>query len=168
MAWNQGELITASKLNSENNRPYKSVWFPAGADWIQDYLGNGGIWYSHVPAGSTVFKMRMDCGWFGGGKLIVERLDASGNVINTLYNTEHSWNTHIDINVKSVGPGRYRARSGTAFQIDGTTLYCYAYQTGCTSGRYLTLYDDFSKSGNRLTGTLITASLLNQGRGGVI
>lgn len=159
----QGEHITASKLNTINVKAYRAVSFPGGADWIQDYLGNEGKWYSHVPSGSVVFKMRMDCGWFGGGRLIVERLDASGNVINTLYDIEHSWNTHKDIVVNSVGQGWYRARSGTAFQIDATTLYCYAYQIDCTQGHLLTLWDNPLNSGNRRTGTLITVSELNSG-----
>ncbi len=168
MAFTQGQLITADELNNVNDRASRSISFPTAADWIQDYIGNGGKFYSHRKSGTAIFRMRLDCGWFGGGNILVEKLDASGNVIATLLRSNYGWSTHTTVTVNSTGPGWYRARSDTAFQFDATTIYLWEFQNDCTPGKQLTYYDNPATSGNRITGTPLTVSVLNSGRAGTI
>jgi hypothetical protein len=167
MAFTQGQLITASGLNSVNGGVSLSGGFPGGADWIQDYIGNSGIVYSHRPAGSLLFHIRLDCGWFGGGYLRVVKW-VSGGWNETLASPNYSWNTHTDVNVNSTGPGQYRIYFDTAAQFDGTSWQIYCGQTDCTRGKYLTYYDGFQSSINTLRGTSLSVSACNSQRMGTL
>lgn len=163
MAFEKGTLITAAELNNVNSGAYKTVT-TVSSGWSPNY-----VWWSHRQNGAVLVTFTINCGVFGGATMRVERLDASGNVTNTLLSNTYGWNTHTTVSVNSIGPGRYRIRSTEATQIDrGDTWYLYAGQTDCTKGHKLTIYDDPNNSGNRLAGTLITAELLNKGRGGTI
>lgn len=163
MAFSKGTLITATELNSVNSGAYKTVTTQSSG-WSPNY-----VWWSHRPNGALLVTFTINCGLFGGATMRVERLDAAGNVTNTLLSNTYGWNTHTTVNVNSIGPGRYRIRSTEGTQIaSGDTWYLYAGQTDCTRGHKLTLYDDPDNSGNRLAGTTITAALLNAGRGGTI
>lgn len=160
MAFSQGDPITASGLNSINAKA-----------WASQYIGSGGDWtsrkfFSHVPAGKPLFKVRLDCGWFGGGGARITKLDASGNVIATLLDTTWGWNTHTNVVVNSTGPGWYNVVRKDNWSFDATTVYFYAYQTDCAVGNYLTLWDTPTVSGNRRTGTPLTVDELNSGLGG--
>lgn len=163
MAFSKGTLITASELNSVNSSHFDTMTTVSGG-WTPSRT-----WYSHRPAGALLVTFTINCGVFGGATMRVERLDASGNVIDTLLATTYGWNTHTTVNVNSKGAGWYRIRSTEATQIDGgNNWYLYAGQTDCTKGHKLTMYENFYNGGNRLTGQLITAELLNAGRGGTI
>ncbi len=161
MAFTQGQIITASELNSINSGACLTTTCPSyGATQTK-------TWYSHRPSGALLCSLRIDCGWFGGVHLTVQKLDASGSVISTLYDAEHSWSSHLTVTVNSTGPGWYKMYTNAAW-IDATTWYFYYGQTDCQKGNKLTLYQDPSQGGNRLAGTKLTVSNLNSGLAGTI
>ena len=162
MSWTIGDLITATKLNSDNpTYGLLSGTLSSGADNIQDSIGNSGIIYSHRANGSPLFTVRLDCGLFGGGQLIVQKL-INGNW-STNYDTTFGWNTHQDVTVNSTGPGSYHIYSGTAWQFDAAAWTVWFGQDDCNAGDYLVQWDNKFSSLNRISGNLLTASLLNTG-----
>ena len=167
MAFTQGQLITASGLNVVNDGISISGNFPVSADWIQDYIGNNGIIYSHRPPGALLFHIRLDCGWFGGGKFRVVKW-VNGGWNETLASSNYGWSTHTDVNVNSTGPGQYRIYFDTAAQFDSTSWQIYCGQTDCMVGKHLTVYDGFYSSLNTLPGTIITAYVCNSQRVGTL
>lgn len=165
----QGEHITASKMNEINATPFKVVNFPDAANHIQDYIGNDGIWYSHVPSGGVLFNIpSLWNGWFGGGRLVVQKLDNNMSVVSTLFDKTYGWNTNTSITINSIGAGWYRAYSADNWEFGACTINLYAWQTDCIKGNKLTMYDEPQTSGNRLTGDFLTHEMLNSGRGGTI
>ncbi len=162
MAFTKNETyITAAELNAINANACHVTTAPSWG-WEKHVQ-----WYSHRPAGTLLCSLRLDCGLFGGGHIYIDRLDSNGNVISSLYDTNHGWSTHFTLNINSQGPGIYRLKTNAAY-FDEKDWYFYYGQTGCAKDEYLTLYDDPFSSGNRLVGSYITADLLNAGRGGTI
>lgn len=147
MAWNVGELITASKLNSENwsNYGYFGGTHPDAADWIQNSIGNGGQVYTHIKAGSVFFHMRLDNGWFGGGKFSVRKW-VNGGWNETLISTEYGWNTHTDVNIKSTGPGLYKISSDSPFEFAAIPWWVEFGDNDCQVGEHLVEYDKWNAS----------------------
>lgn len=163
MSFSKGISITASELNNTNSAHFDTLT-TQGNGWTPSR-----VWYSHCSSGSPLVTLTIHCGILGGATMRVERLDASGNVIDTLLSKTYGWNTSTTETVNSKGEGWYRIRSTEGTQIDsGDTWYLYAGKTDCTKGHKLTLYENPYNGGNRLTGQLITAELLNAGRGGTI
>jgi len=162
LSWTTGDLITATKLNSDNSTYGRfSGTLSSGADNIQDSIGNSGIIHSHRSNGSSLFTARLDCGWFGGGQLIVQKL-INGSW-SDIYNNTFGWNTHTNVTVNSTGQGTYRIYSGTAWQFDAVPWTAWFGQNNCNAGDYLVQWDNKFSSLNRISGNLLTASLLNTG-----
>lgn len=167
MAFTQGQLITASELNSVNGGVSISGTMSDSADWIQDWVGNNGVFYSHRPAGTLLFSAYFRCGWFGGGQLrIVKWVNGGWN--ETVCARDFGWSTNETVNVNSTGPGQYRVYSNTAFQFAPISYYIYCGQTDCARGKYLTYYDGFQSSINTLRGTSLSVSACNSQRMGTL
>ncbi len=165
MAWNIGDLITASKLGSENYDHYGYFEGPLGdsADWIQDSIGNNGQVYSHVASGTTLFWGRFRCGWFGGGKLRVKKW-VNGGWNETILSRDFGWNTNEEIRAYSTGPGLYRIYSETAFQFAAIPWWVEFGQTSFIAGQKIVKWDDkFSSLGTRSEGVLLTVAQLQSG-----
>lgn len=163
MAFNVGDFITASKLNEVNAQAYKTFTTEAWG-WGCDRK-----WYSQREAGAVLCHISVKCGWFGGAKVRVDRVDASGNKIASVFSKDYGWSTNESEDIKSQGPGWYRLYTEGETQIDADHEWrMYSGQTNCLANKYLTLYDDPSVSGNRLLGSYLTAELLNKGRGGTL
>ncbi|MGX8678406.1 MAG: hypothetical protein ACQGQO_04785 [Sphaerochaetaceae bacterium] len=167
MAFSSGDLITASGLNEINGSASFSGTLGDSSDWIQDSIGNNGIFFSHRPAGSLLFTGYFKCGWLGGGKFRIKKW-VSGGWNETVYSADFGWNTKTTVNVSSTGPGQYRAYSESAFQFAAIPWSIFCGQTDCTTGKFLTVYDGFRSSINSLPGTLITAALCNSQRAGTL
>lgn len=163
MAFNVGDYITASKLNEVNGQVYKTVKTVSWG-WKPSYT-----WYSHRESGALLCYIRIKCGMFGGAKVRVDKVDASGNRLASVYSKDFGWFTDDHANINSQGPGWYRLYTAEETQIDADYEWrMYSGQTNCQANKYLTLYDDPAVSGNRLIGSYITAELLNKGRGGTL
>jgi len=167
MSFAQGSLITASELNSVNSGVSLSGTMSDSADWIQDWIGNSGIFYTHRPAGSLIMTAYFRCGWFGGGNFRVAKW-VNGGWNEMVYSANYGWSTNTTAYVYSTGPGQYRAYSDTAFQFAAIPWSIYCGQTDCTTGKYLTVYDGFQSSINTLSGTSLTASICNSQRVGTL
>lgn len=164
MAWNNYDLITASKLNSENaEMGYFEGTLPDSSDWIEDYIGNDGIVYSHVSAGKPLFWARFKCGLFGGGKFrIVKWVNNGWN--ETVYSIDFGWNTNTSITINSTGPGKYRIYSASAFQFAAIPWKIWFGQTDCKVGAQLVEWNNWKTSLlHKETEELITVSKLNSG-----
>lgn len=163
MAFTQGQVITASELNSINAKAYKTITTQAWG-WQPDYK-----WYSHRPSGALLCSLSIASSWFGGIAIRIARVDASNNVINWLHNSDVRGIFSTTLTYNSVGPGWYRIWATEGSHINsGSSWVMHAYQTDCTKGNKLTLYQDPMSGGNRLAGTKLTVSNLNSGLAGTI
>ncbi|MFA7189044.1 MAG: hypothetical protein WC117_03035 [Sphaerochaetaceae bacterium] len=167
MAFSQGQLITAAELNNVNSGASKSGTLASGADWLQDSIGNDGVFYTHRQSGALIFTATFKCGAFGGGKFRIKKwVDGAWN--ETVCSRDFGWNTNTTVNVTGTGPGAYRAYSETAFAFNAVPWSIYCGQTDCTRGKYLTYYDGFQSSINTLRGTSLSVSACNSQRVGTL
>jgi len=164
MSFAVGTEISAVNLNTVNNNYSYRTTMPKNADYIEDYVGNNGYFYSHRQSGQLLFHCHFGCGAFGGGHLRI------GKVINgslqTIYSKDMGWNTSVDVNFNSTGEGRYRVWSDTKFQFAQTYPTIYCADNKVASGDRIIIYDAFFISLNRLSGQELKAATLNTGRCG--
>lgn len=106
-------------------------------------------------------------GMFGGAEMYLQKLENGVWREKTQIGQGSdlfggSWDKTVN---NSWGDGFYRlyGTGSVNVTVNGTV---WPAQKNIIKGQILTLYDDFTKSGNRLTGSFLTAELLNKGRGG--
>lgn len=163
----QGELVYASDILSANSEPTYSGTMPSGADWIQDYIGNDGMFYTHRESGEGLFYGHFTCGAFGGGKFRIKKWVNNG-WNETISNWDFGWNANTEKTWTSTGPGLYRVYSETAFAMNDIPWRVYCGQiSGISRGDPIILYDDFRSSLNTITTDVkITAAYANSQRMG--
>lgn len=169
MAWTAGELITASKLNSDN-AAIKSSY--------SNYNWNGNVeitsaWhYIHHTTGKCLYiRAKNTSNWFAAGKAWFYFRNSAG-VVSTvsLWNYSYSANKDISatINVNSYGygPGWYQAK--VSVYMGQGWIDVFWGQSNCWRGGKLVYWDGPTSSGNRIIGEKLTSGILNSGRVGVI
>lgn len=165
MSFNRGDLITASGINSINE---------AYSIRCVDLVLSGGT--SNLQYNSEQYYCRgtgkIAHGWcsyamWGGIEMHLQKLENGEWVTKYTLGKENdffggSFDTTCD---NQWGDGWYRIKGEGSLNVHP---YCdiFPAQKDCNRGELLTIYDNFTSSGNRLTGTLITYDLLNSGRGG--
>lgn len=164
MAIAQGNVIYASEVNAVNNNASLSGTLSAGADWIQNSIGNDGVVWCHRSAGQRLFEASMTCGIFGGGKFRIKKF-VNGGWNETIYSKDYGWNANDNAKVNSTGPAAYRIYSETAFAMNAISWRIYCAQNDCTAGKRIVCWDGFQNTLNKVnTGQPITAALANQQR----
>lgn len=160
-AFTRGELITASKMNTWNSGATIEFSMPAGADYPQNYIGNGGCFYCHRVSGRTMlFIASITCGWFGGGNAVLEMW--VNGAWTTLKSWSWGWNTSTSIKEESRGPGYYRFRSTDTWELDAVSGKIYCGDINCTTGGKIRCTDVWTaNNGGYISGGLITADLAN-------
>lgn len=169
MAWATGELITASKLNSENT--VKKTAYSAYDGWGS--TSTTSAWhYIHKTTGRIMYLRTTGTAyWWATGTAWFEFRNAAGVVSRVgLWSgadtTNRTYERTIYIQSYSYGPGWYR---GYAYANRGTAVVdVYWGQDNCWAGGKLVYWDNPTSSGNRIPGQLLTADILNSGRVGVI
>lgn len=163
-----GQEVFASDIVARNSEPTYSGTLPDSADWIQDSIGNDGMFYSHRASGQPLFHAIFRNGAFGGGEFRIRKWVNDG-WNETISDWNFGWNVNEDLTWNSTGPGLYRVYSNTAFQFAAIPweIWC-GQNTGISRGDPIILWDDFRSSLNQVgTGTTkITASLANSQRMG--
>lgn len=169
MAWMQGDLITAAKLNSENTNIKNA--YSCASDWGKTSV-NSPYHFMHQTTGRIMYLRTTGTSyWWAEGDAIVYFRNAVGAV------TEHRLWYEADTTSRTLeqtvymetfghGPGWYSGRAWVNRGYGYVDMYWA--QDNCNIGEKLVCWDSPTNSGNRIVGGKITADILNSGRVGTI
>ena len=166
MAFTRGQHITAIELNNINAGVVINYTVT-----LHDGDLIGGIKFSspqyYCRGTGKIVRGWSSYGAFGGAEMYLQKLENNNWVtVETIGKESDLFGGSFDKTLNNNwGDGWFRVSGEGSVRV---TLHAtfYPAQKDCNIGELLTIYDDFSNSGNRLTGTLITDDLLNQGKGG--
>lgn len=163
MPVSRGDTITAVAVNTVNSVATITVSMSAGADHVQDFIGNGGAFYTHRQNGHRMLYFpSIKCGAFGGGHASLDKW--INGEWQTIRSWSWGWNTNTSIDENSTGSGYYRFISTDNWAMDAITGYIYCGDDSCSTGEYIKCTDVWtSNNGGYINGGLITAELANTG-----
>lgn len=164
MAFSRGQKITATEMasiNTNHTEPYeqKLTGGPSGIG----FASSG--YYCHGTG--KLARGWCSYGAFGGAEMDLQKLENGSWVKKADIGKGSdlfggSWDKTLN---NDWGEGFYRLQGqGSVNVVVHGSIW--PAQKNISKGQKLTIYDEFKTSGNRLTGTRITAELLNDGRGG--
>lgn len=165
MAITLGQHITASELISINTD--YSIGYSKTLTGGPSNIGyKSSQYYCHGTTGN-IARGWCSYGAFGGAEMYLYKLENGSWVKKAEIGKGSnlvggSWDKTLN---NDWGEGFYRLQGqGSVNVVVHGSIW--PAQKNISKGQKLTIYDDFKTSGNRLTGTRITAELLNDGRGG--
>lgn len=159
MAFVQGQLITASGLNTINEL------------LKLEYYHDGNVGWTYWPSSSGVYlrntSKQMYYNWyngiFGGGEWHLQKL-VSGSWVDQA-SGDYGWNTNVSGTVTNKGEGWYRIYFEKAARV---TFQLFWAKYPNTVGSFIRYFNDYNSSGYATNGTLLTVAVLNSGRVGTI
>lgn len=175
MAWNIGDLITAEKLNAENE-----VAMTANGGMYPNYSEYNGLHYCYDTGEkvngyawcgpeSGIYMHSTNC------RFKVWRRNGWGNCECWIYKMENGswvekhhqswgWNSSgtRDFTMEwGIGWYRFRIRADATGRCSGALR---PFRTDNVKGDYLCYFDSPTNSGNRIPGTLLTTNVLKSGK----
>jgi hypothetical protein len=170
MAWATGDLITATKLNSENGAKYTNYYEPNDT-WGTTSVTSAWHYIHHTTGRFMYLATKGTDYWWATGTAWFEFMNSSGTVTRiTLWSgsdtTDRTISQTLYVENYSFGPGWYRGYAAT--DRGWPTVNVYWGQSNCWRGGKLVYWDNPTSSGNKIAGTKLTAAVLNSGRVGVI
>lgn len=161
MAFSKGQHITAVEMN--NIAQATTIHYFDRATGLSGDPYTSPSYYLHGNIGIRFYTID-GIAIFGGTTVRVQKLENGS--WKTKWERDYGVGGPYNVQIKNDwGPGYFRV-DGTSSLNVRVDFDFYPAQNNIVKGRKLTLYDDFSSSGNRLTGSPLTRDLLNQGRGG--
>lgn len=161
MAITLGQHITASAIN--NIARATTIHYYDRATGFSGDPYTSPSYYLHGDLGVRFYTIDA-IGLAGGTTVRVQKLENGSWV--TKWKKDYGVGGPYNVQIKNDwGPGYFRIDGTSSFNVR-VDFDFYPSQNNCNKGDYLTLYDNFASSGNRLVGEPLTAGILNQGRGG--
>ena len=158
MSFTQGQLITASELNTVNMAQYLRYYVDSNVGWSY-WPSSAGI---YVRNKTKQFYFSWYNGLFGGGDYYLQK--KIDGVWTDLWHQHFGWNTNTSGSYTTGGEGWYRVYFQGAARKE-FILY-WAHHPNIV-GSFLRYYDDYNGSGYTPE-QLLTATALNSGRVGTI
>ncbi len=169
MSWSKGDLITATKLNSENTGKYtnyscEDTWGKASVNATYHFI--------HQTTGRFMYLRTTGTAYWGAeGDGIVYFRNAVGAVTEHVLwyesdTTDRTISRTCNVEEFGHGPGWYSGRVWVNRGYGDIDVYWG--QDNCWRGGKLVHWDSPTSSGNKIVGTKLTAEILNTGRVGVI
>lgn len=166
MALIQGQLITATELNSVNSTV--KIIFPTTSNDKTFYKPSEAGFFYHGSTG-LIFWFNVGNGWFTSPSMTLQKL--IGGTWTNVYSKSNSgwgssWGDTVRMeNTSNPGSGWYRIKFVTSKSGSSDWGY-WPGQQDCVRGDYLVVWDNPESSGNRIPGISLTVEILNSGRCG--
>lgn len=173
--WNKGDLITADKLNSENEYAMSSAanLYPLfssynGLNYCYDTgeVVNGSKWTGpetgiYIHSSNCKFKVWLQNG-LGNSEMWIYKME-NGTWVEKQHET-YGWaagGSYVYDIAWGVGWYRFRVRADLTGRCSGALR---PFRTDNTKGDFLCYFDSPVNSGNRIPGTVLTTDILKSGK----